>query len=548
MAMTQNFVASNPSAERRSKLFLIFLPDQSQRKGETTIAHRQGDVFKMAVSSDAKLRHTLGSAHQISVSRLRPPSTPHNSRAGARSCNSPKNRARQRLASPLVLEPPSVWAADFAFARLCNMGAPSQNSKIALYAGTAITVTGILLVLRRRRRLVGLPFRGAWKPRCPQRCRATESQRDVSRVLLDESLPKEPTKEWLNKVQEDAVQDFSLQYSFTGVELVYGRLFGWQPDFIAETRVFNLDIPVRGGFRVNARAFVSDAAGTSRGTWAQTIVLNIHGGGWVFLGGGTHDVVARQLAHRTGAVVVNVDYRKAPGHRYPVPLEDCVDALKFVTSEKGVKILEGHLNCRINAARVFICGDSAGGNLAAATCLHIQKSGNSGLLQRIAGQILIYPCLSRTTVRSKDPNSSYNMFQEGYGLTKEKMEWFWYQYTGVPVDAEGPEIEERIRYAALADKGISTQSLSGLPPVVIMLADHDVLKDDGELYASKLKKAGVNVEIMVVPNTIHGLWDKRALDKSGQRIFLHVAATFIASKLSNINGLSAAPPLRAART
>mmetsp|Transcript_27780 Transcript_27780/g.88168 ORF Transcript_27780/g.88168 Transcript_27780/m.88168 type:complete len:322 (-) Transcript_27780:478-1443(-) len=281
--------------------------------------------------------------------------------------------------------------------------------------------------------------------------------------------------------------------------------------------------------QVPARAFVNEAAS---GGWAQTLVLNFHGGGWVFLGSGTHDAVARQLAHRTGAVVVNVDYRLAPGHAYPGPLQDCVDALKYVTSERGVQLLEDALGCRIAASKIFVSGDSAGGNLAACTTLSVRDSGNRGLLQRIAGQILIYPCLSRALIDGGGADSSYNKFAEGYGLTKDDMKWYWYQYTGVDYDDDSPGVEANVEYAALVDTQASV-SMRGLPPTLVLLADHDVLKDDGEAYAGKLRAAGVKVETFVVPNTIHGLWDKRSLDKSGQRIFLHAASEFIASRLSN---------------
>lgn len=397
-----------------------------------------------------------------------------------------------------------------------------------LYASGGFAVGALLLLLRRRRRLAGFPFRVRW----------------LLYNQARETHPIEPSRSWLSVRQAQKVRAGTTGYAFTWFERVYSNLTGWQPAFVSGTRGADLELTVGGGnLALPARAFVkedADGAPAAEENQAKALVLMIHGGGWVFLGSGTHDIVARQLAHESGAAVVAVDYRMAPLHPYPTPLDDCIEALRYVASDQGVKQLERALMCRIDSKKIFVCGDSAGGNLAAALCAKLRALGDRALLPKVVGQILVYPCLSRKLLTTSDEESSYARFASGYGLTKEDMKWYWRMYTNMDVGetCDTPAAIEKVRFAAIADT-LQKKDLVGLPPAVIILASHDVLHDDGVLYHKQLVEAGVDAEVLVVPETIHGLWEKRGLDRTGQKMMCYAASTFIKTRLK---ALKPVPP------
>ena len=193
------------------------------------------------------------------------------------------------------------------------------------------------------------------------------------------------------------------------------------------------------------------------------ICLYFHGGGWVVGDLESHDHVCRSLASRGGAVVVNVDYRLAPEHRHPTALDDCLTALRWV--ESHAKDLEG------DSSRISVCGDSAGGHLAAALAIRVRDEGGP----RIASQLLIYPVTDRNF-----ETVSYREYASGYGLTRANMQWFWECYH--------PSAELDSTAAPLR-----TKDLKGLPPATVITAEYDVLRDEGEAYARRLHKEGVAV-------------------------------------------------------
>ena len=206
------------------------------------------------------------------------------------------------------------------------------------------------------------------------------------------------------------------------------------------------------------------------------VLVWFHGGGFTVGDLATSDATAAEVANATGCVVANVDYRLAPEHRFPTPLEDCYAAVQWVVDASG--------DLGVDPARLAVGGDSAGGNLAAAVCLLARELGGPA----IRFQVLVYPCV--------DPRRSYQSYREnaeGYLLTASVMEWFWANYLGDDTDPETP----------LAAP-LYASDLSGLPDALVITAEYDPLRDEGEAYAERLKQAGVMVEASRYDGQIHG--------------------------------------------
>jgi acetyl esterase len=219
-------------------------------------------------------------------------------------------------------------------------------------------------------------------------------------------------------------------------------------------------------------------------------LLFFHGGGWVLGSLETVDGFCRRLAKLSECVVISVDYRLSPEHKFPLPLDDCYRATAEVarlSSELGV-----------DAGRIAVGGDSAGGNLAAAVCLRARDEAGPA----IAFQLLIYPI---TDASFETP--SYLENAEGFGLSRETMIWYWDQYLASPADAASP----------LASP-LRASDLSGLPPALVVTAEYDVLRDEGEAYAARLLEAGVSSVLKRYDGMIHG--------------FLPMAETFATARLA----------------
>lgn len=225
---------------------------------------------------------------------------------------------------------------------------------------------------------------------------------------------------------------------------------------VGEVREF--EIPVEdGGIRV--RGYVPD------GTGPFPVLVYFHGGGWVRGNIDTHDDLCRMLTNAVGCAVLSVDYRLAPEHPFPRPLEDAYTAVEWAV--QYADLLDGDPDV------VAVGGDSAGGNLAAAVSLEARDFGGP----RIAAQLLLYPITNYAF-----DTDSYEENAEGYLLTKRGMQWYWEHYLERELDGHHP-------YAS----PLQARDVSGLPPAVVVTAGYDPLRDEGAAYADRLESAGVSV-------------------------------------------------------
>ncbi|RLS43743.1 MAG: alpha/beta hydrolase [Planctomycetota bacterium] len=205
-----------------------------------------------------------------------------------------------------------------------------------------------------------------------------------------------------------------------------------------------------------------------------TIVF-FHGGGWVVGSPKSHDGMCRRLCNAMEAIVISVDYRLAPENKYPAAAEDCYAAT--VWASKFIENFNG------DPSRLIVCGDSAGGNLAAVVALMARDRGDPA----IAAQVLLYPI----TDHNYD-TGSYRDNGKGYFLTTETMKWFWNHYLESPEQGKEP-------YASPLQA-----DLKGLPPAIVLTAEYDPLRDEGHAYASKLQAAGVTVRRVACLGQVHG--------------------------------------------
>jgi acetyl esterase len=210
---------------------------------------------------------------------------------------------------------------------------------------------------------------------------------------------------------------------------------------------------------------------------ALPVILYVHGAGWVFGDRHTHDRLIRELAVGVGAAVVFPDYRRSPEARYPSALEESWAVARWIVEHGAEKDLD--------RARIAVAGDSVGGNMSAALTLLAKQRGGLDL----AAQVLFYP----VTDAAFDTDS-YHQFAEGYFLRRDAMQWFWDQYT--TDQAQRDEITASPLRA-------TTEQLSGLPPALVITAEADVLRDEGEAYANKLRQAGVPVVAVRYQGIIH---------------------------------------------
>jgi acetyl esterase len=207
------------------------------------------------------------------------------------------------------------------------------------------------------------------------------------------------------------------------------------------------------------------------------VIVYIHGAGWVFGSMQTHDRLMRELAVGAQAAVVFPKYRLSPEAKYPTALEECYSVVKWVAG-RGME--HG-----MDPDRLAVAGDSVGGNMTAAVTLLSRERGGPD----IRLQLLFYP----VTDASFD-TASYQQFAEGYHLRRDAMMWFWDQYTA--------NLGERHEITASPLRA-STQQLKGLPTALVITAEADVLRDEGEAYANKLREAGVRVTAVRFQGTIH---------------------------------------------
>jgi acetyl esterase len=216
---------------------------------------------------------------------------------------------------------------------------------------------------------------------------------------------------------------------------------------------------------------------TPAGSGPFPLVMFFHGSGFVLCSLDTHDGMCRHLAAGIGCVVVSVDYRLAPEHKFPKGPDDCLAATRWAAANAA--------ELGIDPARIMVAGDSAGGNMAAVTALRVRDERGPDL----CGQMLLYPVTDYHTPGTP----SYAENADGYGLTRDTMEWFWAHYLSSAVEAENP-------YAS----PLRARDLTGLPPAYVSSAEYDPLRDEAERYGMRLRAAGVPTEITRFPGMNHG--------------------------------------------
>jgi acetyl esterase len=217
-------------------------------------------------------------------------------------------------------------------------------------------------------------------------------------------------------------------------------------------------------------------------------VMFFHGGGWVFGDRHTHDRLVRAIANEAGVAVIFVAYTRPPAARYPVAIEEAYAATRWV-AEHGPSI-------QVDPSRLAVMGDSAGGNMAAAVTLLAQARGGP----RLSFQVLCYP----VTDASFD-TPSHLSYKEGYMLTGDGVRWSWDQYAPDP-GQRGEPTASPLR--------APLEQLAGLPPALVMTAEFDVLRDEGEAYARRLMEAGVQVTATRYLGTIHAFLNVGALART----------------------------------
>ncbi|PPK66444.1 alpha/beta hydrolase [Actinokineospora auranticolor] len=237
-------------------------------------------------------------------------------------------------------------------------------------------------------------------------------------------------------------------------------------------RVYERTIPGPAG-ELAARVYEPTGEGPFPG------VLWLHGGGFVVGSAVENEQACRTLCNEAEAIVVSVEYRLAPEHPFPAAADDAYAALTWIT-EHGAEL-------GIDTERIAVAGESAGANLAAVACLMTKDRG--GRLPRL--QIMACPVIAPPT----DERPSYVDFAVGHFLTRADMEWFFEQYPGDKADLDSPYFNP-----------LNATDLSGLPPALVMTAEYDPLRDEGEEFAHRLMDAGVPTELIRYHGQIHGFF------------------------------------------
>ena len=255
--------------------------------------------------------------------------------------------------------------------------------------------------------------------------------------------------------------------------------------------------------KVEDRSFPGPAAElplriyTPDGRGPFPVLVYFHGGGWVIGSLETHDGLCRHLANAAGAVVVSVDYRLAPEHPFSASGEDAYAATRWVAANAAV--IGG------DAKRIAVGGDSAGGNLAAVVSLMARDRGGPPLVF----QLLVYPVTDAPSANT----ASYRENAEGYFLTAKMMHWFWDHYCGKNPDLSDPYLCP-----------LRAKDLKRLPPALVVTAEFDPLRDEGEAYAVRLREAGVPTVAKRWEGHIHGSMMFTAVSASARQYRKEITA------------------------
>jgi acetyl esterase/lipase len=212
-------------------------------------------------------------------------------------------------------------------------------------------------------------------------------------------------------------------------------------------------------------------------TGTLPVIVYMHGGGWVLGNAFAHDRLVRELAVRARAAIAFVEYTPSPEARYPVAIEQGYATARWIVREGVSKGLD--------ATRMAVAGDSVGGNMTAALTLMAKERGDVTFVH----QSMYYP----VTDAAMD-TGSFEQFAEGYYLSAKLMAWFWDQYTTDP--------DQRAEITASPNQA-SMEQLTGLPPALLLVGEADILRDEGEAYAAKLREAGVPVTTVRYDGIVH---------------------------------------------
>ena len=216
---------------------------------------------------------------------------------------------------------------------------------------------------------------------------------------------------------------------------------------------------------------------TPAGVGPHPLLVFFHGSGFVVLGLDSHDDLCRRLCAGASCVVVSVDYRLAPEHKFPAAPDDCLAATRWAAAHAQA--------FGADTSRIVLAGDSAGGCLAAVTALRLRDEGGPAL----HGQLLFYPVTDYPSVLPQ----SYRSYGTGYGLTSAGTLWFWDQYLPHPGAAAHPHASP-----------LRMETATGLPPAFVVVAEYDVLRDEGEAYARRLQAAGIATVSRCAAGMNHG--------------------------------------------
>jgi acetyl esterase len=230
-------------------------------------------------------------------------------------------------------------------------------------------------------------------------------------------------------------------------------------------------------------------------------LVYFHGGGWVIGNLDTHDTLCRDLANAAQCVVVSVDYRLAPEHKFPAAVEDCFAATSWVAAQGTALGIDGQ--------RLAVGGDSAGGNLAAVVSLLACDHGAPELRY----QVLLYPAVDCGMTQP-----SHEQFAEGYLLTRPTMRWFYDHYLLGPTDI-----------ADWRASPLRTPDLSGAAPAYVLTVGNDVLRDEGEAYARRLQQHDVSVRLQRFPDQIHGFMTMGKIVRAAQPALVGIAESLKAA-------------------
>ena len=207
------------------------------------------------------------------------------------------------------------------------------------------------------------------------------------------------------------------------------------------------------------------------------VIIYMHGGGWILGNAGTHDRLVRELAVGANAALLFVEYPNSPEARYPVAIEQGYATAQWVVRDGASKNLD--------ASRMAVAGESVGGDMTAALALMAKDRGDVTFIQAS----MYYPVTDAAM-----NTASYEQFTSGWYLSRKAMEWFW--------DAYAPDPQQRLEIYASPNQA-TIEQLIGLPPTLLMVDEADVLRDEGESYAAKLRSAGVEVTTVRYPGVVH---------------------------------------------